>query len=441
MNLRAFLLLLIIAGISNIYAQTDSVYSFNLPEAQEYAISNFHMSKNAELDIESAKWKVWETTAIGLPQVNASAAYQHIPGEIPKFEFSIPGMDTLGIDFGEPAAIAVKNSVTYGFTVSQLIFSGEYLVGLQASRVYKSLSEETYDKTEIGIKQSVAESYFTILLLEKNRTILNKTLDNLRLNLFQVQKSFEAGLIEDTEVDQIDLVVKRTENDLASLNRQFAFMARMFKYQIGLEPSDSLVLTDDIDNLVVANIVNDEAYRFVLENNIDFRMLETQEKLMQLNMRREKSKYLPVIAGFYQYQDKTNKPDFDFTIKHIIGLSVEIPIVTSGMRVAKVSQARIEYEKAQNTKNQEINRLMMEAEQALFDYRTAVEKYHNEKLNFDLSEKVYNKTMQRYKEGFVSSLDLTLINNQYLQAQLTYSLAVQELLSAKIKMDKAYNLL
>ena len=81
----------------------------------------------------------------------------------------------------------------------------------------------------------------------------------------------------------------------------------------------------------------------------------------------------------------------------------------------------------------------MAAEQAIFDYRTALEKYNNEKLNFELSEKVYNKTSEKYKEGFVSSLELSLVNNQYLQAQLTYSTAIQELLSAKIAMDKAYN--
>jgi len=448
--------ILLISGCLVIQAQTDPIRKFSLAEAQLYAVENFYLSKNAGLDIQAARWKVWETTAIGLPQVSASASYQHIPGEIPTFDFGsqmgeafepiYSSLISNGLldpadlpEAGEPSAIAVRNSVTYGVTVSQLIFSGEYIVGLQASRVYKSLSEEADRKTTIELKQGVADAYFGMLLLKKNRVILEKTLQNLETNLVQIRKSFEVGLVEDTEVDQIDLVVKRTRNELSSLDRQIQMMNYLFKYQIGLEPGYEVELTDNIDDLIVLNIVNDEAYSFILDDNIDFKLLSTQEKLMKLNMNRQKSAYLPTLAGFYQYQDKTEKADFDFTINHILGVSLDFPIVTSGSRMAKISQARIEYEKAVNIREQESNRLVMAARQARYDYRTALDKYNNEKLNFELSEKVYNKTTEKYKEGFVSSLELSLINNQFLQAQLTYSLAVQELLSAKLKMDKAYN--
>ena len=151
--------------------------------------------------------------------------------------------------------------------------------------------------------------------------------------------------------------------------------------------------------------------------------------------------YEPSVAGFYQYQDKTEKADFDFTINHIVGVSVEVPIVTSGSRIAKVSQARIEYEKALNQKEQEANRLVTAARQASYDYHTAVEKYTNALDNLHLSARVYEKTNLKHQQGVVSSLELTLINNQYLQAQMGYSMAVQELLTAKTKLDKAFNLL
>jgi outer membrane protein TolC len=438
--LTGALVVLLTEGTS-LNAQQDSVLRFSLSEAQQYAIENYYMSKNAGLDVQSAKWRVWGTTALGLPQVSATASYQHIPGEIPVFDFQIPGMDTLGIDFGEPSAIAVRNSVTYGLTVTQLLFSGEYIVGLQASKVYKSMSEEVNEKSAIEIKRSVADSYFGLLILTSNREILDKTLTNLKNNLFQIEKAFQVGLVEDTEVDQIGLIVKRTENSLASLDRQIEFMTNLFKYQIGLEPETKIELINTIDELIAENIVNDSAYTFILEDNIDYQMLSTQERLQELLMRRAQSRYLPSVAGFYQYQDKTQKADFDFTINHILGVSVDFPIVTSGSRMAQVSQARIEYEKACNTREQEVNRLYMTARQASFDYRTALEKYNNEKLNFELSEKVYNKTSEKYKQGFVSSLELSLINNQYLQAQLSYSMAVQELLSAKVSLDKAYNML
>ena len=55
----------------------DDIQSFTLQEAIDYALENNRTSKNAERDIEIAKQKKWETTAIGLPQINANVDYQN----------------------------------------------------------------------------------------------------------------------------------------------------------------------------------------------------------------------------------------------------------------------------------------------------------------------------------------------------------------------------
>jgi outer membrane protein len=456
--IRVFCLLLLGAlAPFQLFAQSDSVMRFSLKEAQDFSIQNFYVSKNAKLDIEKAKKVVLETTAIGLPQVNASANWAYIPGTIPTLDFGsqlgeafkpiysalqkggLIDTNTVNLGGGEPSPIAEKSVVTYGFTVSQLIFSGEYIVGLQASKVYKSLSEEANVKTEMELRQSVSDSYFSVLILEKNKTILEKIISNLNESLDQARKTNNAGFMEDTDVDQLALTVSRTKNSLNTIDRQIEVMHRLFKYQLGVISDNNVELTDNLDELISLNIVNDSAYKFLIDDNIDYKMLETQEKLMKLSLNREKTKYLPTIAGFYQYQEKTKKPALDFTMKHIIGVSVQVPIFESGSRIAKVSQARIEYEKTQNMKEQEVQRIMMAADQSLYDYRSALENYNNEKSNFELSERVYNKSNEKFRQGMISSLDLTMINNQYLQAQMSYAMAVQELLSAKIKLDKAYN--
>lgn len=456
-RLISLLLIAIIVPLK-LAAQNDSVMSFSLKQAQDYAIQNFYVSKNAKLDIEAAKKKVWETTAIGLPQVKASANWSYIPGTIPTLDFgsSIGGAfspvfnDLISKGYlnqdslpsgGEPSPIAERSSLTYGITVSQLIFSGEYIVGLQASKVYKSLSEETNTKTELELKQNVADGYFSILVMEKNKKVLKETINNLKQSLDQTKKYNNVGFIEDTDVDQLSLVVTSTENSLNTIDRQIEVLYKLFRYELGIVNEANLKLTDDLDNLVATNVVSDSTYKFILDDNIDYKMLDTQEKLMKLSLNREKTKYLPTVAGFYQYQDKTKKPVLDFTMKHIIGVSVEVPIFESGSRMATISQARIEYEKVKNMKEQEAERILMGVDQAVFDYRSAIERYNNEKLNFELSERIYNKTNEKFKLGMVSSLDLTTINNQYLQAQMAYAAAIQQLLSAKVRLDKAYNLL
>ncbi len=440
----------------NVSAQTDSTMKFSLTEAQDFAIDNYFISKNASLDIQAAKKRVWETTAMGLPQVSADGSYQHIPGEIPEFDFGLDSLfgyvfnslDDLGypppdglVDTSSSGsnAIAPKNSISYSITVSQLIFSGQYIVGLQAAKVYKMFSEKNYEKVKIEIKESVAGTYFTLLILRANKEVLIHTLDNLKMNLDHTRKSYAVGLVEETDVDQLDLTVKRTENDLTTIENQIETMHRMLNYQMGIPSGISVELTSTLDQLITQNVVTDSVYTFVLEDNIDYKILDTQENLQELLVDLEKATYLPTISGFYTYTDKTNKTNVDFTINHMIGVGVSWPIFTSGSRNARVSQARIEMEKAQNMKEQESERLILAAEQSKYDYQTALRKYYNEKQNFNLSEKVFHKAAEQFKQGMISSLDLSLFNNQYLGAQLSYSMAIQELLNSKVRLDKAHN--
>lgn len=416
--------------IANAKAQSDSAYSFTLVEAQEYAINHFFVSKNAELDIEIAKKKIWETTAIGLPQVSGKVEYTHLP-IIPEMESPIPNM--------EPIKMGVPNQVSYNVMVNQIIFSGEYIVGLQASKVYKAFASENYDKVKIDLRESIAGTYYSIKIIGENVKVLKETLENLKLNFNHTQKFFEQGLVEDTDVDQLSLVLKRTENSLRTIERQKEYLEKLFKYQVGLKTDSKIELSENIESLIEKNIIPDANYVFNLSENIDYKLLSTQESLQNLSMRREKSTFLPSVSAFYQYNDQFEQPDFDMNIKHIIGVNLAIPIFSSGMKLSKVSQAKMELYKAQNMKEQEAQRLTISAEQSQYDYKIALQNYYNEKENFELSERVFNKTTIRFKEGVVSALDLSMVNNQYLEAQLSLSTATQELLMAKIAIDKAFN--
>ena len=168
-------------------------------------------------------------------------------------------------------------------------------------------------------------------------------------------------------------------------------------------------------------------------------MLETQEQIQALSLKREKSKFLPSVNAFYTYTDRTNKPDFDFTINHVIGLGVNVPIFSSGQKLMRVQQAQIELEKAKNNKAQTADNLIMGVDQARNQFQNAFEKYKTQQKNVALTKKIYDRTLIKYKEGMVSSLDLTQANNQYLDSNSAYTNAILELLNAKVTLDKTLN--
>ncbi len=79
----------------------------------------------------------------------------------------------------QPFTLGVKNSTTYTVTVSQLIFSGEYIVGLQAAKAYLQISKLSYEKEERDLKANVLINYASILILEDNLKTITSSVENL----------------------------------------------------------------------------------------------------------------------------------------------------------------------------------------------------------------------------------------------------------------------
>ena len=169
----------------------------------------------------------------------------------------------------------------------------------------------------------------------------------------------------------------------------------------------------------------------------------TLDRILRIYLKREKSNYLPSLAAFYTYQQNAMRNEFDifnFSKKwyptSIIGLNLDIPIFSSGMRHSKVQQAKLQYEKSGILKTQVSQGLILEYEQSKSDYIKAYDKFNSCQDAYKLSNKIYNKTLVKYKNGVSSSTELMQIQNQYFTAQSNYYNSIFELLGAKSKLDK-----
>ena len=117
-----------------------SSYSFSLQKSIEFALQNQKDIKNALIDEQIAQKKVNEIAGIGLPQINSSFDLKEFI-EIPT---SLIPAEIFGGAPGTYAAVkfGTKYNSTAGIDASQLLFSGEYFLGLKASKVYVELSSK-----------------------------------------------------------------------------------------------------------------------------------------------------------------------------------------------------------------------------------------------------------------------------------------------------------
>ena len=108
----------------------------------------------------------------------------------------------------------MKWSMNASLTVSQLLFSGSYIVGLQSAKVYKNISALNKIKTDQDVKEMIANSYYNVLIAEENKIILQQTYDNLGKTFAEMEAMQKQGLIEDTDVDQMELTVSNIKSSL-----------------------------------------------------------------------------------------------------------------------------------------------------------------------------------------------------------------------------------
>lgn len=429
-----------------VFAQNDSTeLSLSVTEAMEYALQNNTNVQNAQLDVIIADKKVWETTTIGLPQVSASGSYnnnlslatQLIPAEVFGGE---PG-EFAEVQFG------TKHNFNGTLTVSQLIFSGSYIVGLQAAKVYRSLSEKSLNKTEIDTKSDVASTYYTILMAEETFNTLTSNYNYIQDLYKQTQKMAEAGLIDNIEADKLRVTLGSLDNSVKSMKRQIEVLYSLFKIQIGADKDANVELTDNLNDILL-NIEIDALLKkeFVLEEHADYQLTKVQEELMALDLKRYKSEYLPTLSAFYNFQenamrDKFNPLDSDekWFESSMLGFQLDIPIFNSGQKRSKVQQARLELEKATNTKEFVGSSLYSSLLQARSDFITNQEIMINTKENMEVSKKVLDEVSIKHKEGMASSFELNQANSDYLTTVSEYTQAVVNLLNAKIELEKILN--
>jgi outer membrane protein TolC len=325
-----------------------------------------------------------------------------------------------------------------------LLFSGEYIVGLQASRTFVDMSQKQYDKAIIELDQNVAQSYYLVLIAERNQAIIDSTL----LSLLEIQKTNEAlyqnGFIEDTDLDQVDLLISDLRATLLNIQNNLKVSRNLLKFQMGLKLNNEIVLTDDLN--VLLDRVDQQVLLqqpFDYHRYIDFRLLETQQELANLDMKRYKSQYLPRVSAFFNFQENGYRQEWNFFDSDgdwfkttIWGLQLDIPIFESGSRSARVSQAKIKIDQLNVTQQKLESGLTIQVETVRNNFLNAWKVYQNRKETRELALKIYRKTQTKQREGVSSSLELQQNYNQYLNNERDYVMAVMELLNSQLELQK-----
>lgn len=457
-------------------AETQS--EFDLQGAVAYALQHNKELKNARQELVKTERSIWEAISQGLPQADLLVDYMTYFNYELAFEFGssedvniTPDMintainntlampqyagvtpQDLNIYFAgsevdrqiqgmlPPSTILMSDQLTAKMQVSQLVFSGQYIVGIQTAKLGKIIAAQALDNSEVTTKESVINAYYLVLISEQSLDFVEKNLENLRKIFGQTKKMVEAGMAEKIDADQFQVTVNQLENTRRMMERNLELNYNMLRFTLGLPAGAELTLTDDLDNLFTEM----EAVHLLMEDfnpeeNITYQILKSQAEINKKLWDMEKWNYGPSLAAFYNYNFKILTTGFDMTPTHLLGFSLTVPIFSSGLRDARVDQARIEYEIAD--RNAEIlgDQLELQNRQLKYNLQSSLDNYGTQKENVEVARSVLENFQRKYQQGMASSMDVTQSNSNYLEAQSSYLNAMFEVMSARIQLEKLLN--
>lgn len=423
-------------------AQESTRMSLSLQQAIDFAVKNSYDNKVAQKDIESAKQQKWETTTIGLPQIEGTVDYQNF------LKQQVTLFDTNGDGINEEFTFGTKQNINAAVTLRQLIFDGSYLVGLQSARTFLKISQQAKEKTELLTREAVINAYGNVLVTEKSIEILENNKKILEKNLNDARKIYENGLNEEEDVEQLEITFGNVKSQLNSVNRLKVIAYQMLNVTLGNDIDTELTLTDSLDSLTQTNI-NFElmSQSFNLDNHIDYKIAENDRESKRLLMRLEQTKALPTLNAFVNYGSQANSDNFSFFNSNqewfnysLMGVSLKVPLFSSFKRKAKTQRAKINLEIADIRLKETEEKLSLQVKRAKSDYQLSIEDYQTAKKNLSLAERIEKKQRIKFFEGLSSSFDLTQAQNQLYTQQQTFIQSMLDVIAKKATLENALNI-
>lgn len=453
----------LICTAGTLVAQTASTekYVFDLQDCINYADEHQTSILNAGIDIKIAEAKVKETIGIGLPQLSGKADFSDylkspvvlFPDFIGPVIYNIlkdedirdangnPIVQPDGVGGFQEVNFQQKYNASLGLTLSQLLFDGSYLVGLQASKTYKELSQRNYLRTRIETNVAVTKAFYLVLVNSEQITLLNANIDQLKAQLEQTKALNENGFAEKIDVDRLTVLYNNLITERENIKRSLILGNQLLKFQMGMPVEKELEVKGEISDidLTEQTVLPDST---VYKNRIEYDLAETQLKLNQLDLKRYKSQFLPTLAAFgsttLQYQNNSFSDLFkDRYPSTLIGLQLNVPIFSGFQKLNRVKQAKLIVEKSNNDLFNAKNAINLEIKNSATNYKNSLNSLNNQRNNLALAKEVLRVSRIKYEEGVGSSIEVTNAQTLLKEAENNYIKALYDALTNKVELDKS----
>jgi outer membrane protein len=406
----------------------------SLQDCIQYALKHQPIIQQSKTDEEITETTIKTKLSEWYPQVNAVYNLQHYI-QLPTSFFP----DANGIKHA--TRIGVKNTSNIQLTANQNIFTPDLLLARRTAGDVRSQARQTTASNTIDVVVNVSKGYYDLLLSQQQVKVLDENIVRLERSYRDAYNQYKGGLVDKTDYKRAQIALNNTMADRKRAQYDIDAKYATLKQLIGYPVQNAISVV--YDSMKMEKEVFIDTLQQVQPNNrIEYQLLQTQQSLLQANLKYYKWAYLPTVAAFGNYIPAFQNDRFvdlygSVYPSSVVGLQVAVPIFQGKKRIYNIRNANLQLTRLQWSIEDLNNVINAQYRQALAAYKGNLAEYNALKENLALAEEVYNTLRLQYSAGVKTYLDVIIAETDLRSAQLNYLVALNQVLSSKLDMQRA----
>jgi len=432
-SLYIFIIYLTSALPNVLFGQVTTDTVVTLKQCVSYALRNQPAVRQANIDEEINEKNIRIGLADWLPQISSTDVYQHYFKGVSAAAASDPAAVATGENLDEYSAL--------GLQLNQVIYNNDVLQAAKAAKYSRMYYKQNTYSSQVNVVSDVSKAFFDVLLSQKQLDILNEDIVRLQRSLKDAYNQYQAGVVDKTDYKQATISLNNSLANRKQVTEAINSKLAYLKQVMGISRDHRLTLSYDSAHF------EDEASMDTLQqldvnNRIEYRLLQTQKNLENVNVSYYKWGFLPSLSfqGSYNLYYLSNRFSdlYDSSIPNLFaGITLNLPIFTGTKRLQNLSKARLQVDRTDLDLENTSNTINTEYVEALASYKSNYTNYRLIKENVGLAKDVYKVVSLQYREGIKTYLDVIISQSDLRTAELNYYNALFQLLSSKIDLEKA----
>ena len=415
-----------------------------LGQCLNIGIENNLSLKIAKGEIVKGKHNISENRSRLLPQINFSASLND--------NFDPPVSVTDGTAYGKTYNVTktLQYNSSAAIALQMPLYSQTALTAISIAKTLDQLNQLSYEKAREDLMVQISKMYYLIQNTTEQISIVNDNIRRFKELRDITQAFYDNGMALEIDLKRINVKIETMDVQLANAKAMLSEQYNMLKYVMDYPAEKDIVVEEKVVDKV------DDAQLTGLNTNLyELQLLQKKLDMAELQKKMAKDGYLPTLAlsanwAYTAYTDKFKNWFHSGESNHWyrsngIGLQLRVPVFDGFEKRSKIRKAQVDIDNAKLSYENALKSMQTQYANAINDLANNQRNYVKQRDNYRLAEDIYGVTVDRYREGIVSMVEvlqdemsMSDAQNNYLTAHYNYQVSNLAVLKLTGKLDELF---